>query len=83
MNFYIEKAIQDGAPRVRLGVVMIDDPVWRAPGILGEAGAVFSADRLSANVDLAAALAGAQSDTYHAAPATSVAIIAARARRRS
>jgi len=43
------------------GVVSIDDPVWRAPGIPGEAGAVFSAARLSAEVDFGAILGGAGS----------------------
>lgn len=40
------------------GVVWIERPVWRVPGVEGEAGRLFSADRLTARVRLGALLAG-------------------------
>ncbi|MFG0273917.1 MAG: AsmA-like C-terminal region-containing protein [Phycisphaerales bacterium] len=41
------------------GEVRIEDPVWRAPGVAGEAGAVFTAESLTAQVNFATLVAGA------------------------
>lgn len=41
------------------GEVRIDGPVWRAPGVPGEAGAVFTAERLTAQLNVATLIVGA------------------------